>query len=92
MFKGFRQKKKLNRKQRERDESVKNFIGKYKTLCEEEGFQFDAMLEVTPRGILPKMTIIEHKPAPEYETKDWEECKKENAKIRAEEEAKKTNE
>lgn len=82
MLKGFRQKKKLNRKQREEEESAKRFIEKYKVLCEEEKKQFDAVIQVTPQGVLPKMTIIEHRPAPEYETKDWDECKKENEETR----------
>ena len=88
MGKGFRQKKKLNRKQQEKEDSIKKFIEKYKVLCDEEGYQLDAVVEVTPQGVVPKITIIEHKPAPEAETKDWEECKKENAEIRKQEEAK----
>ena len=87
--KGFRRPKKLNRKQQERQDNIKSFIDRYKTLCEDEGYQFDAMLEVTPQGILPKMTIIEHRPKPDFETKPWEECKKENeeTKKRLKEEA-----
>ena len=78
--KGFRQPKKLTRKQRERQEQIKGFIDGYKKLCEEQRLQFDAVIEVTPDGILPKMTIKEHRPKPQV--KDWDECKKENEEIR----------
>ena len=93
MLKGFKQKKKLTRNQKDREEQATKFIKEYTELCKKLGLQFDIEYRFGRKeGLVAQFVIIEHKPEPEYETKDWDECKKENAKIRAEEEAKKNNE
>ena len=80
--KGFRQPKKLNRKQQEAQDKSTNFIKAYEEVCKEHGLQLDAKIEVTPDGVVPVIRIIAFTPKPDFETKDWDECKKENEETR----------
>jgi hypothetical protein len=79
---GFRRQKKLSRKQREAQDKSTNFIKAYEEVCKEHGLQLDAKIEVTPDGVVPRIRIMEFKPKPDFETKDWDECKKENEETR----------
>ena len=76
----FRQPKKLSREQQDRQEQAKNFIGEYTELCKKHKLQWDIGYEFNHReGLTARFVLIEHR---EPETKDWEECKKENEKIK----------
>jgi len=80
---GFRNPKKPNRKQVEAQEKSTAFIKEYEQLCIKHGLQLDARIEVTPNGVMPKIQILPFQPKQkEFETKDWDECKKENEETR----------
>ena len=81
--KGFKQPKKLNRKQRELQEKSEKFIKAYEAVCTEHGLQLDAKIEVTPAGVIPRIRIEKFEPKQEEaQVKDWDECKKENEETR----------
>jgi len=77
---GLKSRLKLGRKkeQSKRQKQAENFIKEYTTLCEKYKIQFDAIIEITDEGILPRMGLKPHKPKKEIEVKDWKKCKKEN--------------
>ncbi len=54
------------------------FLRDYRELCLEHKLQLNPQIEITERGIEPKVGIIPFNPTPEFEVKDWDEAKKEN--------------
>lgn len=67
-------------REKERQEKAESFLALYKKVVQETGIEWTCELEITPRGIVPRLRLAEAKP--DAEVKSWADAKKANLEIR----------